>query len=128
MGKAMKRIRLVLLILLLVSQGTWGVDNDGLFKGTDLIVMCNAYINRTNILEVSKGNYCAGFVQGISHAHALFANRNDMSKRWCEPVFVSTIQLVSIVRDYLAMHIMEWESTPPSRLVVNAFMEAFPCN
>ena len=128
----MKRIRLMLLVLLLVSPIAQGVNE---YKGTDMLKHCKVYIdkliNNQGIakvpLDIAESHLCLGFIVGIHNSHDAFTQWGDMEKEFCTHKDVDVNQLVLVAVKYLESHPEDLHYAASS-LVINALKEAFPCN
>ncbi len=112
----------MLLALLLVSPLAQG----GFKDGNELLDMCKAYIDETDIV---KGNVCAGYLQGVVDSHGA-SKRHGLCYRqdqFCLPDRVSSQQLVRITVKYLESH-PDILHSDVAGWVIKAFIEAFPCD
>ncbi len=116
----MKKIRQLLLVLLLVSPLAQG----GFYFGNEMLDRCKAYIDKTN---AAKGNVCAGYVTGIVDSHETLTDWGSVGKEFCLPEGVDTEQLARVALKHLESHPEKLHLTAHS-LIINAFIQAFPCN
>ena len=116
----MKRIRLILLALLLVSPLALGGKD-----GNELLEMCKALIDETDVV---KGQTCGGYLQGIVEAHEALRGHGLCYRQdhFCLSEEVSSQQLARLAVKYLEAN-PEKLNIPVADEVINAFMEAFPC-
>ena len=119
----MKKIRLVLFFLLLVSQGALGVQN--FYTGNTLMEYCKAGIEKNK--DIEKANACLGYVAGFEDLYESLVAVGLLQKKWCLPENASTSLLAATTLIYLTAHPDELH-LGASGLVINAFREAYPCN
>jgi hypothetical protein len=123
----MKRKRLLLLVLLLVSQGVGATEHTHFFTGSTILKFCKAYVDSKNVQDIADGNVCVGYVAGINDMKKTLLYWDDITKRWCEPASVTASKLVRVYLKYLEEH-PEKLLFPASDLLTFAFHDAFPCN
>jgi hypothetical protein len=123
-NKTMKRIRLMLLVLLLLSQWAWGS-----LKSNNLLNFCSEYFGgSTNVEAIMQSGTCVGYVMGIIELHTSLKTQGHIAENlWCIPTAADNDQLIGTVFEYLETH-PEQLHFSASTLVGTALVEAFPCN
>jgi hypothetical protein len=125
----MKKIRLILLALLLVSPMAKNVHG---YTGNDMQKYCKAEIysqdnqKYKDMQGTVDGSMCLAYLTGVQETHDSFS-QDLMKKVFCIPNGVSTAQKIRVVLKYMELHPEKLHISAEYH-VIKAFMEAFPCN
>jgi len=115
---------LLMVVLLCTVTQARAVDDSAFLTANELLVKCEAYINDTNI---SMGNVCAGYIEGVNDTYSAFNLFKDLNTKWfCTPDNVQISQLVRVVTKHLQENPKILHELA-SAWVILALNEAFPC-
>jgi len=97
---------------------------EAFLTGSQLLEHCKSYTKENETTPI--GAVCFGYVMGTDDSHINFVVVGDLTKVWCMPLHMGSLQLIQIVVKYLKKH-PELLHFSASSLVTAAFIEAFPC-
>ena|ERR1700730_4592909 len=130
----MKVLRIVLAfsLLSLLSVESSPADKAG---KDDLVGFGNSFYDNCASVETFtategrnldlQGMFCLGFAEGLTMG-VMAADIQRASKTFCEPDNVTNLQVVRIIRKYIADH-PDKAHEPTAVLAVEALRKAFPC-
>jgi len=116
----MKYLLAIVLLFSFSSARAWGYFE----SGSELLEKCEAYLSETG--SATKGNVCAGYVEGIVDGHNTFVYWGEIKPYWCMPKHGTVGQVIRVVTKYLQEHPESLHLTAGG-LTAIALTEAFPC-
>jgi len=124
----MKKIRLMLMTLLLVSQGAWG-ESASILDGNQLQEFCKATNDFKNKIKASA---CLFYVSGVNDTHDMLTTypnnlETNMEPLWCMPLRQTNLQMAEKVLAYLEAN-PDMLDLSASSLVSLTFVRSYPCN
>ena len=98
----------------------------GFFSGNGLMDVCDGTKSGELNANVSDYNSCVSYVQGVADAETVFVGWGNKQPDFCIPVDTTDDQLRLVALRYMKERPEQWQLAASS-LVINAFVEAWPC-
>jgi hypothetical protein len=90
------------------------------YNGNKLLRNCKADVGST------PWGVCIGYVTSVSNTTSSWQNWGDLKSNICLPAGFTSGQLIEVAVKYLEAHPLQLHLSASS-LVLNAYIEAFPC-
>lgn len=117
------RVVVFLVVLFLANVGYCGA---AFLTADHLLAKCNSYSAGDEYNNIDE-SLCNGFVMGVHDTAKTYDSLFKVPPLYCEPPRVTSDQMVLAVKRYLLGN-PELLNSPASPKVLDAFINAFPCN
>lgn len=122
MGDAMRT--LIVLFVLLLSNA--GFSEAAFLTAGHLLSQCENYASGEEYNNIDE-RLCNGYVMGVHDTAKTYESLFNASALYCEPPRVTSDQMVLAVKRYLLRN-PEILNSPASPKIIDAFINAFPCD
>ena len=121
--------RLLLAVILawsMLAEAEQALVLAGFLSGNGLMNVCDGTKSGELNANVSDYNSCVSYVEGVADAETVFVGWGNKQPDFCIPVDTTDDQLRLVALRYMKERPEQWQLAASS-LVINAFVEAWPC-